>query len=249
MKAQFSQDHIPPVPVQPPHFQLQVAGQVGRVLAPSEAKQAEPDSGRRQEPEGGTKAGNAASNPAADLSPQSQKAKSQLEGAQTTLHQLGDLLDGLIEGVAASGFGPQSTRQNQRLLKGAVSIGREILAQAEADGNPLFRVSTADLYSRSRPVAVRQAAAAYGVAASYAKEASSDPPIIRQTQQVIQQHITGPDGILSALQDQADNGPFSTDRVKRNLMEAKATIDGIRSVVARFQAQDSQKFRPIDRAV
>ena len=232
MKAQFSQEHIQPVAVQQPHFQLHVADQAARIVKSPESHKPGPDSQNQQKNQPGISSGGSGPGPPEELSPEASRSKNRLENAKSTLHQLTDIFNGVLEGITTSGYDPASTRNNQRLLKGAVSIAKETLSHAEANGEQLFRVQTANLYSKSLTTNARVAVTAYGKASQNAPRLANDPASIHWVFNLIQLHVTGPNGFLSDLQDQADHGPYTTDRVRKNLKTALTTLNGLQDAVS-----------------
>lgn len=140
-----------------------------------------------------------------------------------------------MQGVSASGYGPASAKNNQRLLKSAVSAATEIVSHTEVDGERLFRVQYANLLHKTLPTQNRQAVAAYGKASEYTPIAKRESSLIRQSMNIVNLHITGPNGILSDLQNLADNGPHTSDRAKRALNEAKTTLLSLQNVITDTQ--------------
>lgn len=237
MKAQFSQDHIQPVAVQQPHFQLHIADQASRIVKSPEARKPDPDSQNQSKSQPGISSTGGGPGPPLELSPEQTQAQNRLDIASSTLHQLVDLFDGVLQGMTSSGYDPASTRNNQRLLKGAVSIAKEILSHAQANGKALFRLSAADLNSRSITPIAQAAVAAYGKSSAYVPKGSRALTADKRVFELIQTHVVGSKGLLADLQDQADNGPYTTDRVRNNLNRSISTLNSLQDAVQDALAQ------------
>lgn len=235
MDNPIRQDHIVPVAVQNPLLAQHLAIRANRVTESPAGQATTADRNPNLNKQTGISSGGGGPGLTDDLNPEYLRSKNRLEAAQSTLHQLSDLIDGVYQGVASSGYGPASTRNNQRLVKSAVSAASEIVAHAESDGDKLFRIQYANLFSKSLPIQNRQAVAAYNQAAEYTPLSNRDPSLIRQTMNIVNLHVTGPNGILSDLQNLADNGPHTTDRAKRALNEAKSTLGSLQHVITDTQ--------------
>jgi hypothetical protein len=191
--------------------------------------------------ESGISAGGAGPGPLPELSPDYLRIKERLDVAQSTLHQLTDLIDGTVEGV--SGYGPASNKNNQRLLKGAVGAAQEIVSHAEAGGEAIIRLQPANIYNKTIPTESQRAIAAYGANAFHAPQKSKDPSLVRQAIHILQLHVAGPNGVLADLQNLAENGPHSSDRARHALGEARNTLVGLQNVIADTQAKALDQMR------
>jgi hypothetical protein len=231
MEAKLAQDHSPPLHIQQPIFVQQQAVRASTVTESPNSRKTDSDSSRKpffteSSPSGGAGPGD----PEA-LSPELQAAQNRLESAKSTLHQLRDLLDGVIEGVSANGYGPNANKDNQRLLKSALSAAKEIISHAESNGEPTFRIQSAEIGRRQLHGSVQKAIAAYGAATTYTPSTTKDPSLVRQAMSIVQIHITGPNGVLADLQSMSESGPHGTSRVRSALEEAQKTLDGLQEVI------------------
>jgi hypothetical protein len=241
MDNPIRQDHIAPVAVQNPLLAQHLAVRANRITESPSSQAANPNPNQNSNKQAGISSGGGGPGPVDELHPDYVRSKNRLESAQATLHQLSDLIDGVLQGVSSSGYGPASTKNNQRLIKSAVSAASEIVAHAESDGERLFRIQYANLFSQSLPSQNRQAVAAYNKASEYTPISNRDPSLIRQSMNIVNLHVTGPNGILADLQKIADNGPHTTDRVKRALNDSKTTIQSLQSVITDTQVKLTQQ--------
>ncbi|MFM9872324.1 MAG: hypothetical protein ACKVQS_02525 [Fimbriimonadaceae bacterium] len=236
-----SQEPIVPVAIQHPIFQQHVAARANSVNKSPASGAANQQSNSNSQKQNGVSSGGGGPGPIDELHPDYIRAKNRLEAAQSTLHQLSDLIDGVYQGVSTSGYGPASAKNNQRLIKSAVSAATEIVSHSQADGEKLFRIQYANLYSKTLPTHSQRAVAAYGKSAEYSSPTNRDPSLIRQSMNVVTLHITGPNGILADLQNISDNGPHTTERAKRSLNEARTTLLSLQNVISDTQVKLAQQ--------
>lgn len=255
MNTQFNHDQLPPPQGihHPTIAQLQ-AVRATQVTESPAGRQAGSERHPQKRDESGIGAGGGGPGPNIELSPEFLRIKERLDVAQSTLHQLTDLIDGTIEGV--SGFGPASAKNNQRLIKGALGAAQEIISHAEVGGEPVIRLQPANILSKTLPSNSQRALAAYGATVEYAPQKSKDPSLVRQSIHVLQLHVAGPNGVLANLQNLAENGPFSSDRARRALGEARDTLTGLQNVISETQRRaldqmiatgNVQSAKPLDR--